>query len=461
LLFRATLDDWNVDTAAWWLERITSPEWQRSPYARDRHQRLTLTEPAGRLATRLAVVRNAAAAWRAVAVAEASLRVAEAEGLHYEQFVPDDVQAILAGTKWSPVVVSHPRQAENAFRLGVIDERRYSKAIEKHAAEAAAHGAKEEDLARLRDAGGFLRDLPTDGVAAGKVVRASLVPEPGYYVTRLADLTDDQQAEYLSAFGPAGSLLMVRKYLFVRLVSLLESVLLHPGTVDADAAASEAAALGPLHDGTGTAYASDATAAIHALAAQSMSERGERARLLGAIEGGAGRVSGGIQISLGGSLLGPPLSADYMKTILRPLSDLVVLLRQGSLPINATEQREQAAWNRDLEALRSPAVEASAAMAWAAADIAKDQPERAVAVWTQHCGVLLRLGESMVHVQELQLGYWVDRLTGALVRLKQWDEALAWLVRYFNLPSRYRDRSSASEEERLRKRLERCRGKVT
>ena len=62
----------------------------------------------------------------------------------------------------------------------------------------------------------------------------------------------------------------------------------------------------------------------------------------------------------------------------------------------------------------------------------------------------------MVVDQELQLGFWVDKLTATFVRLKRCHAALEWLERYFALPARYRSRSSPSDEAGLRKRLERC-----
>lgn len=51
-----------------------------------------------------------------------------------------------------------------------------------------------------------------------------------------------------------------------------------------------------------------------------------------------------------------------------------------------------------------PGVKASEEKAFAAIDVAKQDPERAVDTWVRHCELLLDLGASMVHVQELQLG---------------------------------------------------------
>lgn len=57
---------------------------------------------------------------------------------------------------------------------------------------------------------------------------------------------------------------------------------------------------------------------------------------------------------------------------------------------------------------------------------------------------------------ECQLGYYMDKLTGAMVRGRQFAEAATALAEYFNLPDVYRTRSAASEEKVLRSRLVRC-----
>lgn len=458
LLFLIALDDWNVDTAFVWLERITCAPWQQSPYAQGSSRRIALTEPAGKLASRLSVVGLHEQATRALDVARSGLREAQKRQLNYDIFVRDP-EDILTGKRRAQVVINHQRQADNALRLGAIGAKRYQEILQRLASAAAADEVSEERLRQFQVGGGFLRDLPTDRIARGKVSQCRLVPEPGYYINRIAQLTDDQRTEYLIAFSDRTTLPLARKYTFVRLVSLLESVLFYPGQVDDAAAEREARALASLHDGSGSSYGSDVADMVAELRRQPAAERQARATVLKAIERGCERntSSAGITLTFGDfSPLGVPLCPDYFKTIGRSVDDLRIMQRTGRLPEREEDRRDREAWGKDLDALRTPEFKAAQEAAFAAMDLAKSDPEAALQQFARLCNLLLDPGRCMVVDQELQLGFWVDRLTATFVRLKRWHEALEWLERYFALPARYRGRSSPSDEAGLRKRLERC-----
>jgi hypothetical protein len=461
-LFLIALDDWNLDTASAWLQRITSASWQQSPYANHPWRRLALTEPASKLATRLSLTHLRDEASQALDVARSGLAEAKkTRYLNYDPFVRMAEDA-LAGRRRTQVVINHRRQADNAFRLGVIDTKCYQAVLKRLESSAANGEMYQEQLQEFLAGGGFLRDLPADRIARGKVSQGQLVPEPGYYVTRVAQLSDAQQAEYLSAFSDGTTLPLVWKYTFVRLVSLVESVLFEPGEVDDAAAEREAGFLASLHNGSGAWYGSEVAEAVAVLRQHPLMERQTRAALLKDIQHGRERATTGaatVQITVtvtGDSPLSMPLTPDYLTVILLPIDELRVMQRTGQLPETEEDRQEQEAWLRDSNVLRKPEVEAAEQKAFAAMDIAKDHPEAAVETFGSHCNLLLELGKSMVHVQELQLGYWIDRLTGALVRLGRFREAYDWLDRYFALPPRYRARSGPAEEERLQKRLARC-----
>ena len=461
LLLAATLDDWAVDEAFTWLERVTSDAWQRSAYASHPWERMNLAEPAGKLATRLAVAGRREDAQQALAVAREAARLAKAHGLSYDHFIGDAAD-VIAGHRRSQVVLNHPRQAENALRLGVIDRKRYAKSVEKFEATAREEGERERALAEQLSGTAFLPNLPADRPARGKVKRAGLVPEPGYYVTRVADLSDDQQAEYVEAFGAAPSLALVRKYTFVRLTSLLESMITEPAAVSPAAVERECSVLGSVHPGSGAAYAADVAAFARDVAAEEPAARGERLKLLRTLHEralAAGERAGVLRVSLAYALPSRfvELSPGYFETASLPLLALRHLVATGDPLADERGAAERAAWDVDLAKLDAPEVEALQDAAFAAVDSARDDPVGAARTIEEYVEMLLSLGRSMVHVQELQVGYWVDRLTIILVQLKRWDDGRRWLERYLALPERYRDRSSPSEEAAIRKRLLRCR----
>lgn len=457
-LFTVELDDWNVDGAFVWLDRITSSAWQQSSYARHPERWMALTAPAGKLAVRLYLAGLHEQASRALAIARRGLQEAQKHDLSYECFVREP-EEVLAGKRRAQVVLNHQRQADNALRLGLVEPRRYKKILERLARSVAAEDLYEERFRQFLADGGFLRNLPTDQVAQCKTPKSQLVPEPGYYVTRITQLTDDQQGEYVSAFCAQTRLALVRKYTFVRFTSLLESALFYPVSFDEGAGEREARFIASLLDGNGGFYGAEVAEAIAFLRQQPLSDRQERAELLWEISQHGVTVKEGTLLTLTTgevSLLGMPLTPEYFKVIRLPVDNLRTIKRTGRIPETEEERCNREAWSRDIDSLGTPKMKAAEQAAFAAIDTVKANPQAAVQQFASYCSLLLDLGQSMVHVQELQLGYWVDRLTATLVRLKQWHEAHEWLQRYFALPKRYHDRSSPSEQGRLQKRLARC-----
>jgi hypothetical protein len=456
LRFRVALDDWDLEVAARALQQIRSSEWlESSKYARDENQLLSLTDPAGKLAERLALTRLRAEAEAALEVARGGLAVAERMELNFAGYVLG-AEAALAGDKVPRVVVSHPRQAANALRLGLIDDAKARRVNEKYAREEGIQVAANAEAEEFRERTGFLQDLPMASVARGKVPRSKLVPEPGYYQTRIETLSDDQQGEYMAAFGTDGRAgQLVRKYAFVRLVSLLESVALFPDTVDAVAAVQESLTIGALVRST---YADDVASTIQLLADAPPRERRERADILRDILEGRGRapVVGFVVSIAGDGPLGTPLTAGYFKVLTCSISDLRTYRSSGRLLESAEERRERESWIVESEWLRSDAMVASEKRAWTADERARANPVDGIDDLEAHCELLLGLGQRMTHVEQLQLGYWVDRLTTAQLKAKRAADARAWIECWFALPERYRGRSSESESERLRNRLARA-----
>jgi hypothetical protein len=134
---------------------------------------------------------------------------------------------------------------------------------------------------------GFLNNLPPDSSSIGKVARSHLVPEPGYFDEKLVALTDDQQAEYVAAFGAQTTLGAVTKYFYVRLHSLLETAIVHPSDGRLDEIEKECRFLSALVDRSWWSYTYLATKVadiVRFLADLDPPEREQRRRYLRDLE---------------------------------------------------------------------------------------------------------------------------------------------------------------------------------
>ena len=90
----------------------------------------------------------------------------------------------------------------------------------------------------------------------------------------------------------------------------------------------------------------------------------------------------------------------------------------------------------------------------------KEYPQKVVDIIEPLCEKLLELGNEIEKTEELQIYYWIDNLTIALVRLKEYKKAQRWLKIAKELPKRYRERSNNTEQERIEKRYIKCNEKI-
>lgn len=276
LLFEIWLDDWALEEALDWLERLlvqprsgsaTSPPWQR----------IDLIQPSLQLAERFAAAHRREQARHVLSLIEASVEDVRATDLNYDYLATALAKArsIANGERAPRFVINHVRQLENAYRLGAIDQRRYASTrirLDKRTETKTAAVAEEEKLLRRVR---FIPNLPTDvRLAANDVGDDRLVPEPGYYESRADQLAPDQQAQYRRAFSEDASLDLVQKYAWVRLGSLLRSGIHFADSVDLRALNDEAQALGRIQPKCDY-YAQKVSSLLDHLAGFSGADRGE------------------------------------------------------------------------------------------------------------------------------------------------------------------------------------------
>jgi hypothetical protein len=460
LLLDIKVDEWGLDDAHYWATTLASDEWACSAYAQHPRTQANLLFPCSTLAGRLWAAGLRDQAQEVYQIAEGSLRVAEANDLFLGGGLSEATFYMKEGRKLR-FVLNHRRQADNALRLGLIDGKRYKQTIERLGGKKEQSDGHAEALRAFIAEGGFLPDLPTDRVTTGKTVRSKLVPEPGYFVERIEYLTDDQQAEYLRAFSASTDLSLVTKYAHIRIASLLRSMILHDVQSDLAAIERECRKLTVTLPQSLRFYFGEVAQLAQFLAGLDPSDRLARCDILRELDN---RATDGVTISYNlasgeaeqsDSTFRVRLNPDYLATVRLPLERLRLALQTGSTKTKEEQTKERETWNRDIGVINSPRVQESQRAVFEAST-KKDNLEPYIQTVKFHCELLLELGRSMVHVEQLQVGYYLDRLTIALTRLKRWDEARRWLDLYFAVPERYRGRSSRGEVEAMTKRLERC-----
>jgi len=377
----------------------------------------------------------------------------------------EEAEAILDGDLELKVVMTHPCQAENLYRLKVIGEKRYREAQARFQKRRSGDESLNLDLARFRERGGFILlpyDVPFHCVAR----RNSLVPVPSYYFYRIDHLSDDQRAEYFYAFGPSGSCDDVRQYLYTRMSSYLCSLIHKFSAEEAEVIERECEFLLKLFPQNAPDPEAVLGVSRH-LRQLDSATRKEKLSLLERLDTRERPQPGVIVISLSGGGAGDTHiritpSQWYSSVVMASSERLQMALQTGSIQTAEEEGKVREDWSRDLELIRRLGDSDITARARDTFWNHRREPEKVVDALKPHIEQLLDAGSRIApkNEGELQLGYWIDGISAALVRLKKWNEAQHWLELFFGLDVHYHDRLAESEREKMLKRLARCKAQL-
>lgn len=335
-------------------------------------------------------------------------------------------------TTWR-IVITRLRRGDNARRLGLIDERRYREAKMRLGRLTEDRLARQAMLERFNMEWDFLERLPSEE----DLLEASPegeIPSPTHLSVQYSCLSPKQRGEYRLAFSRHGTAELLAKYQSVRETEFYRSLFEHYAATPKDRIRRECSllteVLGSKDANPGFA---EVPRLLNFLDAMPGAKRAEHLRHMVRLE-----------VAAPGAYLLAQQTPEQIVEIRRKIAegpkaeDRIRAQRDG----DALERFQKAnGFRRLLMMDASEATDAATALG-------------------AYCRGLIQLGEELVYVENIQLGYWIDRLTGALVRLKEWNQSVDWLGIYFALPERYRLHSPSSVEERLRKRSERCRERL-
>lgn len=364
------------------------------------------------------------------------------------------------------IIIMHCCQAENLYRLKVIDEKRYREAKARFEKRRSGDESVNLDLARFRERGGFAL-LPYDVPFRGTPRKSGLVPIPKYFFYRIDHLSDDQRAEYFCAFGPAGPCNDVRQYLYTRMSSYMCSLIHAFSAEEAGVIERECEFLRKLFPQC-TVNLDAVLGASRHLRQLDSTTRKKKLSLLQKLDTTERPQPGVIAISLSGEGGGDTHvritpSQEYSSVVMASVERLEMALRTGSIRTTEERVKENDEWSQDIQLIRQLNSNDITARARDTLWNHRDESQTVIEAVKAHIEQLLDAGSKIApqNLGQLQLGYWIDGMSAALVRLKRWDEALHWLELFFGLDSRYQDRLAASEREKMLRRLTRCKAELT
>ena len=344
---------------------------------------------------------------------------------------------------------NHPRLAGNLLRHGIIDRSRYD-AMMKKISVTDQKGA--EDTASVEE---FLRTyrfvkLPmepalTNGRAAG------LVPAPGYY-TRVEDMTREQKAEYALAFQGGDAELAV-KYFPIRIEALMRSVFV--GYDRLEDVSRELHQFAAMHGTSGGIrfYCKEAAKLVDFFIGLDPKARAKRIALLKDLDGPVGRVATITVSGQGVSMMMPRpimLNPFYIEFAIGPIERIERYAKTGS-ELTPAEEAEQRTRRVEFARFQDSRIYKRARDA-----VWKDKtPEAIAAALPPLCDALFDHA-AKPHGESLEIGYWIDKLTIALVKLKRFEEARRWIQRYDHFPIALKRRDADGVIQSLQKRKLRC-----
>lgn len=397
--------------------------------------------------------------------------------LYVDHYIPTDDAPFAPKREWMPttkdfikerdvkLVIHHMAQASNAYRLGKIDEKRYSALKKKFDFRDDVVNEAIKSIREFYKENGFIFNLTSADYSTPEV-RPAVVKPLFWFVKRYEHLDDDQKWEYLQIFKEGNISTKIENYLKVRTQDILLGLIYRFDEIDIKHIKKEI--LFFLKIDMNTKDYSLLEEFINFIASEKHSERIKRLKMLAQIDDDQPWVGYTTAAIFSFDIMDEEepeehkmpitVSSSYIEFAMSPIASIEKFSRTG---VVNTDYKKS--WNKDLESI-SKLEKSPKGKVWHHVWLKSrtKKPEKVIAALEPYLLEALKLGKTLhpKNTGQIQIGYKVDRLTAAYVRIKNWDKAVYWIDLFFALPIHYRERSSRGEIETLQKRLIRSRKEI-
>jgi hypothetical protein len=355
-------------------------------------------------------------------------------------------------------VIKHPYHADNLFRLKLIDQTKYKDAQKRFQKRQTKKVSGDLVLAQFQEQGGFICPLSYDAPFQCDQGTKLLVPVPDNTCERINHLSGEQCAEYFHVFGTSVSCDELKKYLTIRISSYLCSLIHKFSLEEANQIERECNLLQQVFQ----EKAADCGVVLEVskyLRHLDSKIRSEKLAILQKLDTSEKR-SWVFVFSLSGNVktenhIRIEPTQQYLSAVSASTDRLRMALQTGSIFTAQEQGQNRSKWNNDVTSVHKLNQTSTATKARDADWYHRNDPEKVIDAFKPHIKQLIDAGKS-TDPSHLQVGYWVDGISAALVKLKKWDEGKYWLDLFFSLDGQFRKGLPKTQESSMLNRLARC-----
>ena len=352
------------------------------------------------------------------------------------------------------LVIRHIEQGENAYRLKKIDDKRI-KSIRKR-----YDKRKSEDKVYFDDLIEFCKNFEfqvevNDYDYKSDIIQGSIIRDVSLEQKRYHHLSAQQKWEFLKSFKDGHDGKLIDKYLKIRSQDIMLGLINRFEKLDIKNLTRECEFFSKIEECTEHSSYENVLEFIIYLESIRKNERKEICKILSSldnqeIEEQVLIINIGLNQSNDSEYI-VSTSYDYLKFAKSGLNDIVSYRNSGRLP-----EEQHLDWNealKKIEELDNSKIGEKYNNVWL--NVKNASPDLVIESSKPYAEKLLEIGKkiNLKYTGEIQIGYVINRLTIAYAKKKKWDEVITWGELFFNLPMHYRDRSTESEKEVIRKRI--------
>ncbi|MDZ4711783.1 MAG: hypothetical protein SGI89_05605, partial [bacterium] len=310
---------------------------------------------------------------------------------------------------------------------------------------------------------GFLQELTSDKTDNYTKIEDELIEEPGYFNFDFSELNNEQKSEYKKAFGPNSNLQLVRKYIYVRLHSLLKSIISYKdlNVLGKSLIELEVLKLLKAQRSSVNIECEELIKLINYFKSLTKDHLNERLNLLSELDTHAMALADTKTENI--TFINPSdiifkinINNQYYNIAKLSIERLKSGLKTGKIESKDEENVRSKSWDSDLEKIEKISNKHGDMKLFHILKQGKENPEMVSNVLKPYVDDLLSLGEEISNVAELQVMYWVDKLSIAYVRMKDYKNASELFERIYKLPEEYWGRSGNSEKKVINNRYKKC-----